>query len=92
MSLEKDSAAACLLVYSICISLGTSSGQPLFYQISNLHGILNCQKLLIPCEKLSNLRNIDLDYSRAMSGKVHHPTPFWMKQSLSVFNANDVDY
>ena len=65
-----------IVVYSICISLGSPSRQPSFYQISNLHGILNYQKLFIPYEKLSNLRNIDLDYSRIMSGNVHHRTPF----------------
>ena len=81
-----------IIVYSICISLGTSSGQPSFYQISNLHGIPNYQKLFIPYEKLSNLRNIDLDYSRIMSGNVHHRTPFWLDQSLSVFNAKNVEY
>ena len=80
------------LVYSICISLGTSSGQPLFYQISNLHATTNYQKLFIPYEKLSNLRNIDLDYSRIMSGNVHHRTPFWLDQSLSVSNVKNVEY
>ena len=64
------------VVYSICISLRSPSRQPSFYQISNLHGIPNYQKLFIPYEKLCNLRNIDLDYSRVMSGNVHHPTPF----------------
>ena len=81
-----------VLVYSICISLGSPSRQPSFYQISNLHGILNYQKLFIPYEKLSNLRNIDLDYSRKMSDNVHHRTPFWLDQSLSVFNVKNVEY